>query len=435
MTAPGAERVFRGGAPLGPHGEVIDLEEMVSGGSIKGGEGPSAPGGEKGEIMIVGTAHVSEKSVQEVRQAIEDLRPDVVAVELCRGRYRALRGEEETGEIQIKEILSGGKLYLLLVQWFLAYVQKKIGSDLGVKPGSEMIAAIEAAEAAGARVALVDRDIAVTIQRFWTSMSFLEKAKLVFSMIPAAFGKGEDIDIDKVTEEDVVSAIIEEFREVSPRAAEVLIDERDAYIARNLIRLARTGRVLAVVGAGHREGIARYLDHPERIPPMEEMASPARRRRISAPKVFGALLMLLVLVTIGAVLIAGIDSARILAALKIWFLVNGALSALGVILARGHPLSALTAFMIAWLTSLNPLMAAGWFAGIVEAWKRKPTMADMKKLAEAETFKEMMAIPLFRVILVAALANLGSVAGTVLGAYLILRMAGVSPEDLVGGVL
>ena len=190
-----------------------------------------------------------------------------------------------------------------------------------------------------------------------------------------------------------------------------------------------------MVGAGHREGVASYLYQPERIPPMEEMASPARRRRISAPKVFGALLMLLVLVTIGAVLIAGIDSARILAALKIWFLVNGALSALGVILARGHPLSALTAFMIAWLTSLNPLMAAGWFAGIVEAWKRKPTMADMKKLAEAETFKEMMAIPLFRVILVAALANLGSVAGTVLGAYLILRMAGVSPEDLVGGVL
>ena len=112
MTAPGAERVFRGGAPLGPHGEVIDLEEMVSGSSIEGGEGPSAPGGEKGEIVIVGTAHVSEKSVQEVRQAIEDLRPDVVAVELCRGSYRALRGEEETGEIQIKVILRGGKLYL-----------------------------------------------------------------------------------------------------------------------------------------------------------------------------------------------------------------------------------------------------------------------------------------------------------------------------------
>lgn len=416
------------------NGEAIYLEEMDSGGARWAEDLPMPPEGERGEIVIVGTAHVSEKSVQEVRQAIEDLRPDVVAVELCRGRYRALRGEEETGEIQIKEILSGGKLYLLLVQWFLAYVQKKIGSDLGVKPGSEMIAAIEAAEAAGARVALVDRDIAVTIQRFWSSMSFLEKAKLVLSMIPAAFGKGEEIDIDKVTEEDVVSAIIDEFREVSPRAAQVLIDERDAYIARNLLRLGRTGRVLAVVGAGHREGIKRYLDHPEKIPPMEEMARPARKR-VSAPKLFGGLLMLLVLVTIAAVLIAGIDSYKIVSALKIWFLVNGALSAAGVVLARGHPLSALTAFLIAWLTSLNPLMAAGWFAGIVEAWKRKPTMADTKKLAEAETFKELMAIPLFRVILVAALANVGSMAGTILGAYLILRMSGVSPEDLVGGIL
>jgi pheromone shutdown-related protein TraB len=415
--------------------EVIDLEDIESGGT-SGAElrqGPQEEG-KKGEIVIVGTAHVSEKSVQEVTRAIEDLHPDVVAVELCQGRYRALTGQEETGEIQIKEILSGGKLYLLLVQWFLAYVQKKIGSDLGVKPGSEMIAAIEVAEKTGARVALVDRDIGVTIQRFWSAMSFVEKAKLVGSMIPAAFGKGEEIDIDKVTEEDVVSAIIEEFREVSPGAAQVLIDERDAYIARNLIRLGNEGRVVAVVGAGHKEGITKYLANPEKIPPFENMTR-ISKRRISVPKLFGAALMLLVVVTIAAVLISGSSTENLFSALKIWFLVNGTLSALGVVLARGHPLSALTAFMVAWLTSLNPLMAAGWFAGIVEAWKRKPTMADTKKLADAETFKELMAIPLFRVILVAALANVGSVAGTVLGAYLILQMSGISPQDLVGGIL
>ncbi len=415
--------------------EVIDLEDTESGGTPEAElrQGPQEEG-KKGEIVIVGTAHVSEKSVQEVTRAIEDLHPDVVAVELCNSRYRALTGQEETGEIQIKEILSGGKLYLLLVQWFLAYVQKKIGSDLGVKPGSEMIAAIETAEKMGARVALVDRDIGVTIQRFWSAMSFVEKAKLVGSMIPAAFGKGEEIDIDKVTEEDVVSAIIEEFREVSPRAAQVLIDERDAYITRNLIRLGREGRVVAVVGAGHKEGITKYLANPEKIPPFENMVR-LSKRRVSVPKLFGAALMLLVVVTIAAVLISGSSIENLFSALKIWFLVNGTLSALGVVLARGHPLSALTAFMVAWLTSLNPLMAAGWFAGIVEAWKRKPTMADTKKLAEADTFKELMAIPLFRVILVAALANVGSVAGTVLGAYLILRMSGLSPGDLVGGIL
>ncbi len=414
--------------------EVIDLEDIDSSGTKEAelSQGPQVE--KKGEIVIVGTAHVSEKSVQEVTRAIEDLRPDIVAVELCNSRYRALTGQEETGELQIKEILSGGKLYLLLVQWFLAYVQKKIGSDLGVKPGSEMIAAIEVAEKTGARVALVDRDIGVTIQRFWSAMSFVEKVKLVGSMIPAAFGKGEEIDIDKVTEEDVVSQIIEEFRAVSPRAAQVLIDERDAYIARNLIRLGREQRVLAVVGAGHKEGITRYLAHPEKIPPFENMARPSKRR-VSVPKLFGAAMMLLVVVTIAAVLISGSSTENLFSALKIWFLVNGTLSALGVVLARGHPLSALTAFMVAWLTSLNPLMAAGWFAGIVEAWKRKPTMTDTKKLAEAETFKELMAIPLFRVILVAALANVGSVAGTILGAYLILRMSGLSPEDLVGGIL
>ncbi len=417
------------------HREVIDLEDIDSGGAGDA-ELRQAPreDGIKGEIVIVGTAHVSEKSVQEVTQAIEDLHPDIVAVELCQGRYRALTGQEEEGEIQIKEILSGGKLYLLLVQWFLAYIQKKIGSDLGVKPGSEMIAAIEVAERTGARVALVDRDIAVTIQRFWSAMSLLEKAKLFASMIPAAFGRGDEIDIEKVTEEDVVSAIIEEFREVSPGAAQVLIDERDAYIARNLIRLGSEGRVVAVVGAGHRDGITKYLAHPEKIPPFENMTR-VSKRRISAPKLFGAALMLLVVVTIAAVLISSTSAENIFSALKVWFLVNGVLSALGVILARGHPLSALTAFMIAWLTSLNPLIAAGWFAGIVEAWKRKPTMADTKKLADAETFKELMAIPLFRVILVAALANIGSVAGTVLGAYLILRMSGLSPDELIGGIL
>jgi len=390
---------------------------------------------QKGDVVIVGTAHVSEKSVEEVTNAIEELQPDIVAVELCQSRYRAITGqEEETSEIQIKELLSGGKLYYMLVQLFLAYVQKKIGSELGVKPGSDMVAAIDAAKKSGARVALVDRDIGITIQRFWSNMSFGEKARLIGSMIPAAFGKGEEIDIDSVTQDDVVSQIIEEFRKVSPRAAQVLIDERDAFIAQNLIKLGREGRVVAVVGAGHKKGIGRYLAHPERIPPMSEMMG-VSKGKFSLAKLFGAALMLLVLITIATVALSGYTTDTIFEALKIWFVVNGVLSALGVVLARGHPLSALTAFMVAWLTSLNPLMAAGWFAGLVEAWKRKPTMKDMKLLGEAETFKELMRVPLFRVILVAAFANIGSVFGTLLGAYLIIHMVGLSPAEMVESVI
>ncbi len=387
------------------------------------------------DVVIIGTAHVSKKSVEEVTTAIEDLKPDIVAVELCESRYRALTGQEETGEIQIKELLSGNKLYLILVQLFLAYIQKKIGAEMGVKPGSDMIAAIDAAHNTGARVALVDREIGVTIQRFWSSMRFREKVKLIASLIPAAFGRGgEEIDMDEITQDDVVAQVIEEFRKISPHAAQVLIDERDAYIARNLIRLSGSGKVVAVVGAGHREGISRYLANPETVPELDEMVK-LPDKRFSLPKLVGVAMMLLVVITLVAVLLSGFSTQNIFAAMKIWFLVNGILSALGVVLARGHPLSAMTAFSVAWITSLNPLIAAGWFAGLVEAWKRKPTMGDMKGMGEAETFGELMTIPLFRVILVAALANIGSVAGTVLGSYLILRMVELSPTELIGGIL
>ena len=174
--------------------------------------GQIQPSGEPHEIIIVGTAHVSEKSVQEVTKAIEELRPDIVAVELCPGRYRALTGQEEEREIKISELLSGKKLYFLLVQMFLAYIQKKIGDEMGVKPGSEMLAAIETAQRTGAKVALVDREVGITIQRFWSAMGIIDKIKLVFALAPAALGMGdeEDIDIETITQDDVVSQMISE---------------------------------------------------------------------------------------------------------------------------------------------------------------------------------------------------------------------------------
>ncbi len=396
--------------------------------------GPTS--GEPHEVIIVGTAHVSEKSVQEVTAAIEEKRPDIVAVELCPARYRALTGQEEEKEIKISELLSGGRLYFLLVQWFLAYIQKKIGDEMGVKPGSEMLAAIEAAKKTGARVALVDRDVGITIQRFWSAMGFLDKVRLIGSLIPAVFGWGEDeIDIDSITKDDIVSQMISEFRKISPAAANVLVDERDAYIARNLFQLSRQGRVLAVVGAGHKEGIARHLANPESIPALEGL-NQKPPRKITFAKVFGVGVSLLILATIALVLVKAQSSQSILLALGIWFVVTGGLSALGVILARGHPLSALTALMVAWMTTLNPFVAAGWFAGMVEAWKLKPTVKDLKGLAQANSFEQMMENRLFKVILVAALANLGAMAGTFLGIYLIWQKLGlVNPSDLLKGII
>ena len=388
------------------------------------------------EIIIIGTAHVSEKSVQEVVGAIEEKKPDIVAVELCPARYRSLTGQEEDKEIKISELLSGGKLYFFLVQWFLAYIQKKIGDEMGVKPGSEMLAAIDAARKTGARVALVDRDVGITIQRFWSAMGFLDKIRLIGSLIPAAFGRGgEEIDIDTITQEDVVSQMISEFRKISPAAASVLVDERDAYLARNLHLLSKQGRVLAVVGAGHKEGILRHLTHPEAIPALDDL-NEKPSKKVTFTKIFGIGVSLLILATIGLVIIKAQSSQNILLAFGIWFIVTGGLSALGVVLARGHPLSALTALMVAWMTTLNPFVAAGWFAGMVEAWKLKPTVSDLKKLAQASSFDEMMKNRLFKVILVASLANLGAMAGTFIGIYLIWqRMGLVNPSELLKGII
>jgi pheromone shutdown-related protein TraB len=379
------------------------------------------------EIIIVGTAHVSEKSVQEVISKIEETRPDIVAVELCPARYRALIGQEVEKEIKISELLSGGKLFFFLVQLFLAYIQRKMGEEMGVKPGSEMLAAIQAAKNAGARVALVDRDIGITIQRFWSAMGFFDKIRLVGSLIPAALGWGdeEELDIDTITQDDIVTQMISEFRKISPGAANVLVDERDAFLARNLHLLSKQGRVLAVVGAGHREGILRHLQHPENIPALDVL-NEKPGKKITAVKIFGIAVSLLILVTIGLVLITAQSSEVILQACVIWFVVTGGLSALGVLLARGNPLSALTALMVAWMTTLNPFVAAGWFAGMVEAWKLKPTVSDLKMLASADSFHQMMQNRLFKVILVAALSNVGAMLGMFVGVYLIWHWLGLN---------
>ena len=387
--------------------------------------------GESHEIIIVGTAHVSEKSVQEVVSKIEEVRPDIVAVELCPARYRALTGQEEDKEIKISELLSGGRLSFFLVQLFLGYIQRKIGDEMGVKPGSEMLAAIEAAKRTGARVALVDRDVGITIQRFWAAMGFWGKIKLVGSLIPAAIGWGEEeIDIDSITQEDIVSQLIGEFRKISPGAANALVDERDAYLARNLILLSKQGRVLAVVGAGHREGITKHLAHPENIPDLEGLNEKPGKKRITFVKVFGVLLSLLVLAIVALVLIVAQSSHNGLQAAVIWFFVTGGLSALGVLLAGGHPLSALTALMVAWLTTLIPFIAAGWFAGMVEAWKIKPTVADLKRLAQADSFKQMMQNRLGKVILVTALSNLGAMTGVIIAGIIFQRMGLIDPNQM-----
>ena len=386
------------------------------------------------KIVIIGTAHVSEKSVEEVKTTIRKLKPDIVAVELCRGRYDSLKGNVQEKQLPIKDILGGGKVYFYLINWLLAYVQKKIGEDMGVKPGSEMLMAIEEAEASGARVALIDRDIQITLQRFWGRMKFFEKIRMLGSLVGGliGIGKGADIDIDSITEQDVVTALVSELRDFAPTAAEVLIDERDAYLAGSILRTAAGGNktIVVVVGAGHKPGILKYLKEPKSIPPLGSLIE-IPKKRFSAGKVIGFGIVGLAIAVFLLLLLSGTPLELLLIAFGWWFLINGTLSAAGTLLAGGHPYSIATAFLVAWLTSLNPMMAAGWFAGLVEAKQRNPTTEDIKALAGIDTVGEMFKNKFMRVLLVASFANVGSVIGTFIGAYVMVQVTGIDPREVI----
>jgi pheromone shutdown-related protein TraB len=401
-------------------------------------EGESENADKPSEIILVGTAHVSEKSVMEVNAAIEREKPDIVAVELCRSRYEAIKGNVKNADIPVKELLKEGKVYFYLVHMLLAHIQKKFADEMGVQPGVEMISAIEAAEASGAQVLLIDRDIQVTLQRFWSMMGFIEKLKMLGGLIAAVLGIGgtQEIDMDNITNQDMVSMLVEEFRDTSPNAVKVLIDERDAYMSNNLVKAAMGGnkKIVAVIGAGHRSGIQRYLENPKTIPRINYGVE-APKKKFGIMKLFGVLVVALALGTFALIIMSGISLESLAVAFAWWFVINGVLSAIGVIIARGHPYSVLTAFFIAWLTSLNPAMAAGWFAGLTEAKYRKPTTDDFKELVEIETVDGMMKNNLFRVVLVTALANLGSMVGTFIGIPIIFDITGINPITEIGSVV
>ena len=381
------------------------------------------------EIHLVGTAHVSQKSIEDVRSAIEGFEPDIVGVELDRGRYVALT--EEIAEPSIADILKGGNFGRLLVQWVLTYIQQRIGAETGVKPGAEMLVAIEEAEKHQKPVAFIDRDIRITLGRFWGRMGIWEKIKLIGALIYSLVSvEGQDLDVDELTNQDVVSAAMEEFRKFSPHGAQALIDERDAYLAHQILMLGnRYDRVLAVVGAGHIQGVQRYLNAPETLPPLPSLTADVKG--LPWGKIIGAAVTIIFLLLIAAIAFSGVGFEVLIAALVYWILINGVLSAAFTLLAGGHPFSAATAFAVSWLTSLNPLLAAGWFAAIVEAKIRKPTTGELRQIIEAETFSEMRRIPLFRVVLVAALANVGSTLGTVAYFVFIFPVLGIDPTVVI----
>jgi pheromone shutdown protein TraB len=557
--------------------------------------GGATPTDAPGSVTVVGTAHVSAESAERVEETIRDRRPDMVAVELDEGRYRQMQGEAPD-DIEAKDLLSGNTVFQFLAYWMLSYVQTQMGERFDIEPGADMKAAVDTAEELGLGLALVDRDIQVTMQRFWTRLSLGEKLKLVgglavgitnpFSLAVAGgtgigmvlgalfaeflaptfglaglftlgvtnvaalqalgglvggavFGLGiglfllpsirppgalaaridgfsfrlligtvagaalglalavanplpagtvgsgsflsigetviqlatgaalggavglalgalvgivldatvedvdeidDDFDIEDLTDGDVVTAMMEEFRRFSPRGAEALIDERDAFIAHKLYALRAQGHdVVAVVGAGHRAGIERYLDHPDELPSIESLSGTASSRRFSLGKIVGYLFTVGFAAFFFLLLMAGVQDTFLLKLFGAWFLINGVFAFGMARLAGARWSSAGVGGAVAWLTSINPMLAPGWFTGYVELRHRPVNVSDIQQLNAIlddtetpipELLGDMFDVPLFRLIMIVAMTNVGSIVASFLFATVVVPS--MAPE--LGGV-
>ncbi len=354
-------------------------------------------------IYLVGTAHVSRESVADVRETVEAVNPDAICVELCEARYKSIIQRDQWKKMDIYKVVKEKKALFLLAQMIMGSFYKRLGEQLEIKPGAEMLEGIELAKKRGAALILADRNIEITLRRVWGHLNFFNKIKMAGNL---SFGLlfSEKIDesmVEELKQKDQLENVLEMFAKEFPKVKNYLIDERDRYLAQK-IREASGKTIVAVVGAGHVSGIKKHIQQNQSLQPLLETPP-----KSLVPKITGWAIPLAIV----ALFVVGFLKGGTLDSLYIWFFVNGSLSALGSALALAHPLTIIVAFLAAPITSLNPFMAAGWVAGLVQALIKKPTVADMEQLP-ATTFKAFWVNPAIRILLVVAMANLGSMLGT-----------------------
>jgi len=370
------------------------------------------------EFILVGTAHVSKESARLAKSVIEEEKPDTVCVELCQSRFQAIRQKDQWQDTDIVKVIKEKNSFLLLSNLLLASFQKRIAKQFDVKPGEEMITAINTAESTGAQIHLADRDIRTTLSRTWRVMGFWSKIKLVFQLI-LSLGQLDEIkeeDIEKMKQQDVLETLLAEVGKSLPALKSIVIDERDQYLAEK-IRTAPGNKIVAVVGAGHIPGIQKYWDSDIDTRALEQL--PPKGKLIG-------ILKWLIPVAIVGLFIAGFFYGGTEAGTDMiiwWILANGILAGVGAIIALAHPVTILTSILAAPLTSLNPMIAAGWVSGLVEAFSRKPKVKDLERLPE-----DILSIRGFwknnvtRILLVVVFTNLGSSLGTFIAFPVIVKV-------------
>jgi len=391
------------------------------------------------EFKLIGTAHVSRESIDEVRNIILEEKPDMVCVELDQGRYNSITQNDTWGKLDLSKVFKEGKGFLLIANLALASFQRRLGNELGVKPGEEMKTAIETANELGIAHSLCDREVHTTLRRAWASCGLWSKSKLLASLLASAFTteKLNEQEIENLKNRNELDGMMSELAGYLPGVKAVLIDERDRYLAAKIwtstppepqpsqrgegspLDTARetTQKIAAVVGAGHMQGIKTHL---EKLKDGEETADVSELDKIPPPGFLSKAVRFLIPAAIIALIAAGFIRAGTETGFSMilqWILWNGSLAALGAVIALAHPFAILVSFLGAPITSLNPFIGVGILSGLVQVAFRKPRVSDVQDITEDTTsLKGIYRNRITRALLVFFLSSLGSVIGTFVSA-------------------
>lgn len=369
------------------------------------------------EIILIGTAHVSKKSAEQVKEIIETERPDTVCIELDNQRYKSVTEGQKWKDMDIITVIKQKKATLLLVNLMMSSFQKRMAKQFGINPGQEMIQAINSAKEIDAEIVLADRDIQVTFQRVWRGIGIWGKMKLMTELLYSMFTDEEisEEELEKLKTEDILTSMLNELKDSFPKLKNALIDERDKYLSHK-IKNAPGEKIVAVLGAGHIPGIKEEIHKEQNIKKLSSIP-PKSKAGKSIQWIIPAVIIAIILFTFYN------NRGMALDQMIGWILWNGSLSALGAIIALAHPLSIATAFIVAPISSLNPLLAAGWFVGLVETFMRKPKVQDFENLSEdINSIKGFWRNKITHILIVVVLANLGSVVGTMIGGAEVIRI-------------
>lgn len=368
------------------------------------------------EYYLLGTAHVSPASVRAVTELADSGEFDAIAVELCPARHQALTKKQQWKDMDLYRIIREKKAGLVMANLALGAYQRRIAEQFGIEPGAELKAAADAAVSRDLPLQLIDRDLATTLKRSYRAVPWYKRMVLTTGLLMSTVSSDEidEEQIEKLKEGDILESTFTEFAEQSPELYEALIGERDRYMAARLRQENQQNqgkKILVVVGAGHLEGLAKHLADDKADPANEVkqlVVLPPPTRWI---KFIPWLIAALVLTGFWI----GFSRSPELGwqLVSLWVMINGGLAALGALVARGHPLTVISAMIAAPLTSLNPAIAAGMVTGVVESWLRKPKVSDLERLRDdATTVKGWFRNPATRILLVFFFSNLGSAIGT-----------------------